>query len=278
MRVLEPDICSQRERPIIEYPDSDGEPMAENDPQYRCITDTRFVLEQHYYDDPQVYVGADLLIYYVEGDPTKSVAPDVLVSLGVPKGNRRSYRLWEEGKPPDVVFELASERSWRGDLGWKRGLYEGLGIREYFLFDPTGEYFSPVLRGYRLEEEVYRRLPLMESPAGEISLVSEVLRLELWVKADGGEGMPWVLRLYDPKTGKWLPTPAEEAQARRVAEARATQAEVHAAEEAQARRAAEARAAKEAQARQAAEARAAGLEAELDRLRAELDRKAGQGG
>ncbi|MBI1988053.1 MAG: Uma2 family endonuclease [Nitrospinae bacterium] len=264
MRAVEQEVSPRRERPIIDYPDSDGEPMADNDPQYRCITDTRFALEQYYHDDFRVYVGADLLIYYVEGDPTKSVAPDVLVSLGVPKRNRRSYRLWEEGKPPDVVYEFASERSWRGDLGWKRGLYEGLGIREYFLFDPTGEYFSPVLRGYRLEEEVYQRLPLMESPSGEISLVSEVLGLELWVKTDGEEGMPWVLRLYDPKTGKWLPTPAEEAEARRTAEARAAEAE--------------ARAAEEAQARHAAEARATALAVELDRLRAELDRKAGQGG
>lgn len=267
MRVLEQEVCPRRERPIIDYPDSDGEPMADNDPQYRCITDTRFALEQHYHDNPQVYVGADLLIYYVEGDPTKSVAPDVLVSLGVPRGNRRSYRIWKEGKPPEVVFEFASERSWRGDLGWKWGLYQGLGVREYFLFDPTGEHFSPVLQGYRLGEpgkESYRRLPLIASPAGEtglvspgsaepqfgiaspageIGLISEVLGLELWVKADGGEGMPWVLRLYDPRADQWLPTPAGEAEARR-----------------------------------AAEARAAALEAELDRLRTELARETGGGG
>lgn len=267
MPVLEREVRSFGERPIIDYPDSDGEPMADNDPQYRCITDTRFALEQHYHDNPQVYVGADLLIYYVEGDPTKSVAPDVLVSLGAPRGNRRSYRIWEEGKPPDVVFEFASERSWRGDLGWKWGLYQGLGVREYFLFDPTGEHFSPVLQGYRLGEsgkEGYRRLPLIASPAGEIGLISEVLGLELWVKADGGEGMPWVLRLYDPRADQWLPTPAGEAEARRAAEARAAEAE--------------ARAAKEAQARHAAEAHAAALEAELDRLRTELARGTGGGG
>ena len=54
--------------PVVHYPDSDGEPMAENDPQYQCITDTYFALEQRYRDDPQVYVSADLLLYYVEGD------------------------------------------------------------------------------------------------------------------------------------------------------------------------------------------------------------------
>ncbi len=195
--------------------------MAENDPQYRCITDTHFALEQRYRDDPQVYVSADLLLYYVEGDNRKSVAPDVLVTFGVPKGNRRSYLLWEEGKPPDVVFEFASEGTWRADVSWKRGLYQGLGVREYFLFDPLAEHLKPLLQGYRLEGEVYVRL--MSLPGGEqgvMGLVSQVLGLELWARPNGGEGMPYVLRLYDPKTGTWLPTPAEEAEARRAAEAR----------------------------------------------------------
>lgn len=215
--------------------------MAENDPQYRCITDTRFALEQRYRDHPQVYVGADLLIYYVEGDPGKSVAPDVLVSFGVPQGNRRYYLLWEEGKAPDVVFEFASPSSWQADVGWKRGLYQGLGIREYFIFDPTGEHLDPLLRGYRLVREIYEPLPLIQGERGLMGLMSEVLGLELWVKENGGAGMPYVLRLYDPGSGEWLRTPEEEAEARRAAEARAA----------------------------AAEARAAALQAELERLRAE---------
>ena len=234
---------------VIHYPDSDGKPMAENDPQYWCITDTRFALEQFFRDDPNVYVGADLLVYYEEGDPTKSVAPDVLVALGVPKGYRRNYLIWEERKAPDVVFEFASEGTWQADLGWKYGLYQGLGVKEYFLFDPQGEYFDPPLQGYRLQERSYEPIPPLSSERGALGLFSEVLKLELWMRPNGGEGMPYVLRFYDPASDMWLLSSMEEAEARRQAEARAAQ---------------------EAEARRRAEARLAELEAELKRLRDQL--------
>ncbi|HIQ04889.1 MAG TPA: Uma2 family endonuclease [Anaerolineae bacterium] len=155
-----------RGRSVVYYPDSDGKPMAENDPQYRCITDTRFALEQRYRGNLRVYVGADLLVYYEKGDPHKSVAPDVLVVFGVPKGNRRNYLIWEGGKPPDVVFEFASEGMWQADWGWKFGLYQGLGVQEYFLFDPLAEYFEPPLQGYRLVERRYEPIP--PSPLSEV--------------------------------------------------------------------------------------------------------------
>ncbi|MFQ5858910.1 MAG: Uma2 family endonuclease [Anaerolineae bacterium] len=254
-----------RGQEVVHYPDSDGKPMAENDPQYRCITHTRFALEQYYRDDPQVYVGADLLMYYEEGDSTKSVAPDVLVALGVPRGNRRTYLIWEEGKSPDVVFKFASDGTWRADLGWKFGLYQGLGVKEYFLFDPLAEHFDPPLQGYRLVGRGYEPVSASSSEHGILGLVSDVLGLELWMQPDGGEGMPYVLRLYDPATDAWLPTPEEEAEGRRKAEARVKQ-------EAEGRRKAEARVEREAKARQEAEARMAELEAELERLRSRLSR------
>ena len=215
---------------IIHYPDSDGKPMAENDPQYWCITDTRFALEQFFRDNPNVYVGADLLLYYEEGDPTKSVAPDVLVALGVPKGHRRNYLIWKEGKPPDVVFEFASEGTWQADLGWKYGLYQGLGVKEYFLFDPLAQYFDPPLQGYRLQGRVYVPIPPLSSERGVMGLFSEVLTLELWMRPDGGEGMPYVLRLYDPASGTWLLSSMEAVDAYREAEARAARAEARLAE------------------------------------------------
>jgi hypothetical protein len=173
----------------------------------------------------------------------------VLVSFGVPKGNRRSYMVWVEGKAPDVVFEFASERSWRADLRWKRGLYMGLGVREYFLFDPTGEYFQPPLQGYRLQDENYESIEELADKRGMRGVYSAVLGLELWMKENGGKGMPYVLRLYDPATVTWLETPTEEATARRAAEARA---------------------AKESAARRAAEAQIIELQAEVERLRGEL--------
>lgn len=237
------------ERQVVHYPDSDGKPMADNDPHYHTIVDTHFALQRRYADDPEVYISADLLIYYVEGDPYKSVAPDILVSFGVPKGNRRSYRIWEEGKPPDVIFEFASQGSWKDDLSWKKGLYSGLEVREYFLFDPADTYFTPLLQGYRLEEGHYEPLPpLTANEKGELGIYSNLLELELWAKPNGGEGMAYVLRLYDAEVDEWLPTPVELDKARRTAEARAD---------------------REAQARQTAEAELARLQAELSRLRTE---------
>lgn len=194
--------------------------MAENDPQYRCITDTRFALEQYYRHDPQVYVGADLMMYFEEGDPTKSVAPDVLVALGAAAGIRRTFLIWAEGKAPDLIFEFASEGTWRADVGWKLGLYQGLGVREYFIFDPLDQYIKPALQGYRLEGSRYQPLPTLGTERGLRGLRSEVLGLELWMQPDGGQGMPYALRLYDPGAAAWLPTPVEEAEARRRAERR----------------------------------------------------------
>src|SRR5215216_302420 len=108
------------------YPDSDGQPMADNDQQYQTMVDTRFALQQKLRDQ-DAYVGANLLIYFQEGDPTKSIAPDVFVALDVPPGRRRTFLTWLEGQPPNVVLEIAWPRTWRSELTWKKGLYLGLG-------------------------------------------------------------------------------------------------------------------------------------------------------
>ncbi len=194
-------------RPLIYYPESDGEPMAETDTHRKQMVYLIEALDDYFRDDPQVYVAGNLFLYYEEGDPRQVVAPDAFVVKGVPKGDRRTYNLWEEGdKGPQVVFEVSSRRTRKEDLGPKKGTYEMLGVREYFLFDPLGEYLEPPLVGYWLEEGGYRRA------AGE-QLVSEVLGLEL--RVEGGR-----LWLYDLETGEKLLSPLE-AQAARRAEAAA---------------------------------------------------------
>ena len=197
-------------RPLIYYPESDGEPMAETDVHINTLIYLREALRDHFRDDPQVYVAGNLFLYYEEGDIRQVVAPDVFMVKGVPKGDRRTYKLWEEDdKGPQVVFEVTSRRTRKEDLGPKKGTYEMLGVREYFLFDPLGEYLEPPLVGYWLEESGYRRA------AGE-RLVSEVLGLEL--RVEGGR-----LWLYDLETGEKLLSPLEAQAARREAEARAEQ-------------------------------------------------------
>ena len=236
----------------VAYPESDGQPVAETDVHRTLMFELIGMLQAFFRDDPHVYISGNLFLYYQEGDPRQVVAPDVFVVQGVRNRQRRIYKLWEEGVVPAVVFELTS-RSTRGeDLRSKYDLYARLGVTEYFLFDPLGEYLRPPCRGYRLRQGRYR--PLVAAEDG--SLGSAVLRLALHPRGEQ-------LRLYDPATQRWLPTPQEETMARRAAEERAGV-------EADARRVAEQRAGVEADARRVAESQVAAAEAELARLRALL--------
>lgn len=181
----------------IEYPESDGKPMTETDAHRKQMVDLLVVLEAYFRDDPMVYVAGNLMTYYTEGEPKDCIAPDVFVVRGIPKHNRRIYKTWQEGRAPDVVIELTSRSTRDEDLGNKRWVYAELGVREYFIFDPLGEYLQPPLRGYTLSGDEYIRIA-----SDGTSIMSQSLGLELRV-VDG-----W-LRLFDPATGQLLSTPAE---------------------------------------------------------------------
>ena len=240
-------------RAAVEYPSGDGKPMAENDWQLRAILGSIGALDLHFQHRPDVYVSGDLFIYYEEGNPRARVAPDVFVVFGVPKRMRMTYKLWEEGPVPSFVMEVASRGTWREDEGRKAELYERLGVREYWQYDPTGEYLGLRLKGRRLEGGSYRPQPVVESLDGTQTLYSETLGLEMRVRGEAK-------RFHDPATGRDLPSLLEEHTARRAAVAEAER-------EAAARRAAEAEAGREATARRAAEARIAELEALLGEKR-----------
>ena len=202
----------------VEYPSSDGKPLAENDAQHTAILYGIAVLRTHFAGHNDVYVSGDLLIYYEEGNPRVSVAPDVFVVFGVEDRMRMNYKVWEEGKGPDFVLEVASPGTWREDVGRKRGIYAGLGVREYWLYDPMGEHLKPVLQGNRLAGAEYERQAAVESVDGTLTLYSETLGLELWAK--GGK-----MRFRDPETGRDLLSHREEHAARQAAEARVAELE-----------------------------------------------------
>src|SRR4030095_3541808 len=93
----------------ITYPQSDGQPMADNTKQFRWIVTIQGGLDALFRADPQVFVAGDLLWYPVEGHPEMCMAPDVMVAFGRPKGDRGSYLQWQEGGiAPQVVFEIRS--------------------------------------------------------------------------------------------------------------------------------------------------------------------------
>jgi Uma2 family endonuclease len=222
----------------IHYPESDGKPMAETDIHRKLLMFILFMLTERYKHASQVYIAGNLLIYYQEDNPKASLAPDVFIVFGVPNHERRTYRIWEEGKAPDVVIEFTSSSTQKEDVGSKRLRYEQLGIKEYFIFDPLRDYLQPPLKGFRLMGQYYT--PLLDQPLSEDEwrLQSDLLKLELHT-----EGQQ--LRLFDPQTGVYLRTPHEEAEAR----------------------------AAESQARAAAEAQTQNLTAEVARLKAELAKR-----
>ncbi|MYE12799.1 MAG: Uma2 family endonuclease [Gammaproteobacteria bacterium] len=189
------------------YPSSDGKPLAENDWQLEAILSALDMLRGHFEERPDVYVSGDLLIYYEEGKPGKAVAPDVFVVLGADKHKRMVYKLWEEPKAPDFVLEVASKNTWREDVGPKRATYAALGIREYWLFDPKGEYWNPPLQGLTLEDGVYRPLGA-RAEAGRRTLRSTVLGMDVW--AENG-----LVRFRDVGSGEVMRTWSEHRDAHR---------------------------------------------------------------
>ena len=230
------------------YPETDGKPMAVSDLHRQILIRTLQVLDAHFEEKPEVYVSGDILMYYVEGDPRKSVAPDVLVSFGLGKKPRRTYKVWEEGKVPDFAMEFSSKNTYRDDLGKKLELYGLLGIQDYFLYDAEGLYLPSALMGYELVDGTY--VPISAGPTG--GLRSSALSLDFHVDNVG-------LGIYDPITDEWLQTPAESALS--LAKQEAVRAET-----------AEARAEQETTRAETAEARAEQAEAEAAQLREQIAR------
>lgn len=199
----------------LAYPTSDGKPMAETDVHRDDMLDLIETLKAIYASNPWVYVSGNLLLFYERGNKRKHVSPDVFVVKGVRKHRRLHYLLWNEGKGPDVVIELTSKSTRKEDLTKKFKLYRDvLKVKEYFMFDPYGEYLKPSLQGFRLVDGDY-------APTAPVAGRLPSKELGLHLERVGEE-----LRLYDPASGKWLPSPREvraahkqESAARKRAEA-----------------------------------------------------------
>lgn len=185
----------------VHYPDSDGKLMAETDAHRFLISDSVSVLLWHFSARAhEVYVSGNNFMYFAEGDPKARISPDCYVVFGPAQRDRNSYRCWEEDNTlPAVVFEFTSKKTQREDVSDKMQTYEQLRIPEYFLFDPTGDYLKPSLRGYRITP-IGMYSPI--APQEDGRLVSETLGLEL--VADGVR-----LRFFNPETGEFLPTLAQ---------------------------------------------------------------------
>ena len=262
----------------VDYPSSDGKPVAESDFQLTVLTYAREALRNHFRAREDVYVAANLLIYHREGDggDEARVAPDVFVVVGASNHERMSYLLWQEPKAPDWVLEITSRSTRHEDQGRKRELYRRLGVSEYWQYDPTGDYLSPVLQGLELVAGEYEELPSRERAHGTLVMASVVLGLELRVTRRG-------LRFHDPETGRALLTHAEAETERREERASRQQAETERREERASRQQAEAERQEERAARRQAEAKWRQAEADREeerssRQQAERERQQAEAG
>ena len=202
---------------LYDYPESDGKPMAETPWHMEAMFDAIWALKEHFRDRDDVYVGGNTMMYYVEDDTRTSVSPDVFVTFGVPRlPDRGVWRTWTEGgRFADFVLEVTSKSTRREDEGRKKDLYAKLGVREYWQFDPDGDYLDPMLRGRRLDPAGEYAPLVLEERDGALCCGS-LLGLELRLEGDR-------LRLFDPARDSYLLTHSEKEAA--LAEKRAALAE-----------------------------------------------------
>ena len=234
-------LAKQIDEEII-YPDSDGQPMADNTKQFDWINHIVSNLRTQYIHDPNVFIAGDLLWYPIEGDNKTRRAPDAMVAFGRPKGHRGSYKQWlEDNIAPQVVFEIRSPGNKNSEMEEKFQFYQDYQVEEYYLYDPdTGQLKGWIRGGGQLR-------PIVSMNGWKSQ------RLGIHFKLKDKE-----LSLYHPN-GKPFTTHDEEAK--------------RAEEEAKARQAEKRRADAEAKARQVEKQRAESAEAQLARLQSLLAQK-----
>jgi Uma2 family endonuclease len=164
--------------------------MAESDAARESLIYGVEALSLYFSADPEVYVSGNLFIYFEQGNPKAVVAPDVFVVFGVGNQQRRVYKTWEErDRIPDFVLEITSKSTASEDQGTKKGLYAYLGVREYFQYDPTGEYLEPTLKGFTLHEGNYFPLESEDLSTGGLQIWSSVLGL--YMRLEDGQFRFW---------------------------------------------------------------------------------------
>ena len=200
-------LPSPSQKDII-YPDSDGQPMADNTKQFELIVLIKKNLDLLFINEPNVFVAGDLLWYPIEGDNKNRIAPDVMVILGRPKGDRGSYQQWKEDNiPPQVVFEVLSPGNTVKEMVRKYKFYEHYGVEEYYLYDPERHE----LTGWRRSGSELQEIDEM------VGWVSP----RLGIRFELSEGK---LQIYRPD-GQQFVTYVELAQQKEQAQQRAEQAE-----------------------------------------------------
>lgn len=197
----------------VYYPEEREDDMGETSVHIKLLADLLSVLKLYFKDRADVFLSGNMNLYFEKGNPRRWFAPDLLVAFGVPNVERSSYLLFRERVFPQVIVEIASEKTWRNDVDEKLRTYEQYGAEEYYVFDPDNAFLSAPLLAYRRQNEILAPIEI----AGN-RIFSPRLGLEIvWTGDD--------FRLYDPQTGKFLLNLEEAEAEKRFFETRAINAE-----------------------------------------------------
>ncbi len=195
----------------------DPEPIEDGMQQEEDITTLAYILREHFKGQTDVFVSAGGFLFFDPTNKNRLVTPDCYIALGVDPEfikTMPNYLIWEAGKPPDFVVEVASPSTAANDLGSKRTLYASLGITEYWRFDPTGgDIYGQPLTGEGLVDGTYQPFPRHSDEDGSLWAHSQVLNLDFYWPPEER------FRIKDSATGEWLNTLGQEKEARRLAEA-----------------------------------------------------------
>ncbi len=250
--------AAAREPEDVEYPE--GNWTAPSVWHGDAVCRATSALKHRFWDREDVLVAMELLVYYERGNNKVCLQPDVQVVFGVQRGNRSSYKVWEEGKAADFVLEVASPSTADKDARHKAQEYARIGVREYWRLDPTGSLLATPLDGWEANGQSCRPVQPVASAARGGWLLSRVLGLELHSQRQDGAT---VLVCRDPLTGEEFDGDLGKLERlRRAAEERASAA-------AQLRQSAEELASAGAERRRAAEERVRASEKQLRTLATE---------
>ena len=234
------------------YPYSDGKIMAETPLHVDAILYALATLRNWFASHVRVQVGANMFVYYQEGDASKRLTPDLFVVRGLEALPEPSFKIWEAGRPPTFVLEVAAPSTEKRDRDEKQALYASMGVEEYWRFAPKGFLQDLERERVRLAGGVLQGLgyaPLESAPDGSIR--SEVLGLD--IRADEQPEARHLLRFRDPETGQDLLTFGELQEGRIEEAAGRREAETKLRQEAASRREAEGKLRQEAASRREAE-------------------------
>ncbi len=194
-------MLSTDEEPII-YPEQREDDIGETSIHISLVTNLLSVLKLFLKERSDVFISANMNLYYEEGNPNKWYAPDILIAFGVPNHNRSSYQIWNENVSPQVIFEVASERTWKIDISEKLDIYGQLGVEEYYILDAEFAYLPAPLLAFHREDSRLLTTDLNDNRVLSPRLALEIVRTEN------------CFRLFDPRINAFLLT-LEESEERR---------------------------------------------------------------